>query len=511
MWLKRASITVVLACYASLTIAQLSLQEAYIQKYKDLAIREMERYGVPASIKLAQGILESNSGRSDLATKARNHFGIKMSGNWTGDIFPKVDDDYDAYGNLIPSYFRVYRTVEDSYKDHSIFLQKPRYAELFRMKNPNYKKWAIGLQRAGYATNPTYAQKLIGIIERYKLHQYDRFNNSSGRNDLLVADNTTIPPGKDVDLNVEASGEFDETRPEGFSAEANGPKAELNFQPGEADISFPPSPEPSSSDHVASGILMKNDVKYIVIGQGHQTVEQIADALKYSVESLLDYNEHLFEENQKLATGTIVYLQPKRKSFRGKSLWHVVSEGETMLDISNMYALDLDKLLERNLLANGQEPAPGERIKLRGKNIDVAPSVAAVNPAMMGQLIKQNSSKPQTYEPTGDPGKDDPFAPASPGMKTDSSGLYIPPDGASLDKPILKNTDLIPLHKLNLEGQAITVHKVEQGETLWRLSKQYNTPVEKIKDFNRLDSDLIREGVELRVKGKEKKRRKAKN
>jgi flagellum-specific peptidoglycan hydrolase FlgJ len=137
MWLKRASITVVLSLVLSATFAQLSVQESYIRKYKDLAIHELERYGIPASIKLAQGILESNSGRSDLATKARNHFGIKMSGNWTGDIFPKVDDDYDAYGNLIPSYFRVYRTVEESYKDHSIFLQKPRYAELFRMHNPN--------------------------------------------------------------------------------------------------------------------------------------------------------------------------------------------------------------------------------------------------------------------------------------------------------------------------------------------------------------------------------------
>ena len=184
MWFKRASIIVVLTCLVSVTFAQSSVQEAYIRKYKNLAIREMERFGIPASIKLAQGILESNSGRSDLATQAKNHFGIKISGNWTGGLFPKVDDEYDANGNLIPSYFRVYRTVEDSYKDHSIFLQKPRYAELFRMKNPNYKKWAVGLQRAGYATNPVYAQKLIGIIERYKLYQYDQFNNKpSGNND----------------------------------------------------------------------------------------------------------------------------------------------------------------------------------------------------------------------------------------------------------------------------------------------------------------------------------------
>ena len=176
-----------------------------------------------------------------------------------------------------------------------------------------------------------------------------------------------------------------------------------------------------------------------------------------------------------------------------------------MLDISNMYALDLNKLLERNRLQSGQEPAPGERIKLRGSNIQDAPLLAEANPAIMGKLIKDQSPKPSTYESNTDPGKDDPFGPSAPNVKVDSSGRFIPHDDASLGKPILRNTDLIPLHKLNLEGKAITVHKVEQGETLWGLSRQYNTPVEKIKDFNRLQSDLIREGVELRVKGKKKK------
>ena len=119
MWSKRVSITFILSFMLSGVFAQLSLQEAYIQKYKGIAIREMEKHGIPASIKLAQGILESNSGRSDLATQAKNHFGIKISSNWTGGLFPKVDDEFDRYGNPIQSYFRVYRTVEDSYTDHS--------------------------------------------------------------------------------------------------------------------------------------------------------------------------------------------------------------------------------------------------------------------------------------------------------------------------------------------------------------------------------------------------------
>ncbi len=506
MWLKRASFIMFLLFFVLTAFAQQSVQEAYIQKFKDIAIYEMEKYGIPASIKLAQGILESNSGRSDLATKANNHFGIKISGNWTGQYFPKEDDEYDRNGNLIPSYFRVYASARASYADHSIFLQKPRYAELFKMKNPNYKKWAIGLQKAGYATNPSYAKKLIGIIERYKLNKYDRF--SSSNRDMLVADNTSIPPGKKIDLSAEATGEFNEENQGGISSQADAPRQNFNLAPGEADISYPPLPEPSADDHIASGILVKNDVKYIVIGQGNQTVTQIAEALKYSTNSLIDYNEHIIEESQKLAAGTIVYLQPKRKSFRGKSLWHVVSQGESMLDISNMYALDLNKLLERNRLQTGQEPAPGERIKLRGSNISVAPVLADTKPDIMGRLIKEkpevDPNKPQ-YTPTGDPGRDDPFAPSKASVKKDSTNInnnIRKQDGAWNGKPILKNTDLIPLDHLNLGQSAVTLYKVEQGDTLWGISKKYQTSVNKIKNFNQLHSDFIKEGMELRVKGK---------
>lgn len=507
MWSKRASITIVLSFFLTLAIAQQSVQEAYIARFKDIAIREMERFGIPASIKLAQGILESNSGRSDLATQANNHFGIKISGNWTGRYFPKEDDEYDEYGNIIPSYFRVYPSAEASYSDHSRFLQKPRYATLFTMRNPDYKKWAYGLQRAGYATNPSYAKKLIGIIERYKLYEYDSFANQPS--DRLVADNTTVPPGKKPDLSAEATGELNDKNNGDLNAQANAPKKEFDLTPEESDISFPPLPEPSPKEHVSTGILVKNDVKYIVLGQGNQTIDQVARAMDYSVSSLIDYNEHIIGRDQKLAAGTLIYLQPKRKSFRGKSLWHVVSQGESMLDISNMYALDLGKLLERNRLEPGQEPAPGERIKLRGRDIDQAPDLAEANPDITGQLIRNNEETGKSklqYQPTGDPARDDPFAPANPGSKIDSNGVKIDNGfnhGAYLNMPVLKNTDLIPLDQLNLSGTAITIHKVERGDTLWRLSKRYQTSVETIKNFNRLNSDLIKEGTELRVRGVE--------
>ena len=144
--------------------------EDYIKKYRELAVEEMKKYHIPASITLAQGLLESGAGQSTLARKSNNHFGIKCGGDWTGKT---VSHDDDARGEC----FRAYKHPKDSYEDHSKFLAgRPRYASLFKLKITDYKGWARGLKKAGYATNPRYADQLIGIIELYELHKYDEKN-----------------------------------------------------------------------------------------------------------------------------------------------------------------------------------------------------------------------------------------------------------------------------------------------------------------------------------------------
>ena len=144
--------------------------EDYIKKYRELAVEEMKKYHIPASITLAQGLLESGAGQSTLARKSNNHFGIKCGGDWTGKT---VSHDDDARGEC----FRAYKHSKDSYEDHSKFLAgRPRYASLFKLKITDYKGWARGLKKAGYATNPRYADQLIGIIELYELHKYDEKN-----------------------------------------------------------------------------------------------------------------------------------------------------------------------------------------------------------------------------------------------------------------------------------------------------------------------------------------------
>lgn len=139
---------------------------SYINRFKTIAIAEMNSHGIPASITLAQGLLESGNGQSDLALRANNHFGIKCAGDWTGKTIFKDDDTKDEC-------FRVYKNPEESYKDHSAFLKRKRYASLFQLPKNDYASWAKGLKEAGYATNPKYPELLISLIERYQLYHFD--------------------------------------------------------------------------------------------------------------------------------------------------------------------------------------------------------------------------------------------------------------------------------------------------------------------------------------------------
>lgn len=162
---------------ASLFLSFGSIEDAkvvYIKSHLPLAIKEKQRSGIPVSIKLAQAFIESNGGTSVLASRANNHFGIKCKSYWTGPRYFYTDDDRDADGNLIPSCFRMYDSVSDSFEDHSNFLmQSDRYNELFTYEKSDYKKWANGLLKCGYATDSRYANKLIAVIEKYALQQYD--------------------------------------------------------------------------------------------------------------------------------------------------------------------------------------------------------------------------------------------------------------------------------------------------------------------------------------------------
>lgn len=156
-------------------VIDMDIRQAYISDVSILAIEEMKNSGIPASIKIAQSIVETSWGKSDLALRANNYFGIKCKSWWTGDTYYKVDDDRDADGELMLSCFRAYSSMEESFLDHSEFLQvSPFYKSLFQLKPFDYKGWAMGLKECGYATDKSYPTKLINLIETYKLYEYDK-------------------------------------------------------------------------------------------------------------------------------------------------------------------------------------------------------------------------------------------------------------------------------------------------------------------------------------------------
>lgn len=172
--MKTLIFTFVILTFCSIIDPSKNLSRTYIDNYKELAVVEMHRSGIPASIILAQGLHESAYGQSSLATKANNHFGIKCKNYWMGQKYYHKDDDFDTSGALIESCFRKYENDIDSYVDHSNFLMdSPHYKELFKYPSTDYISWAIGLKKAGYATDPKYAEKLVKKIEQYELYQYD--------------------------------------------------------------------------------------------------------------------------------------------------------------------------------------------------------------------------------------------------------------------------------------------------------------------------------------------------
>lgn len=279
----------------------------YVEKYKDIAIKEMVQNGIPASITLAQGILESDAGNSALAMYANNHFGIKCHKDWMGEKYIQDDDAKDEC-------FRKYKAAEESFDDHSDFLKtRGRYAFLFGLRKTDYKGWAEGLKEAGYATDKSYATRLIKIIDDNKLYQYDRMQEAA----------IEKKPKKKIEPQI-----------------------------------IKPALTPSMP---AKKVFLNNDVKYVVVQEG-DTYYKIAHQLDMRLWQLHNYNET--GRQTCLEVGDIVYLQPKRRHSQ-KEETHTVRWGEDMYYISQLYGIKMKHLYRLNKMQDGQEPSAGQKIVLR--------------------------------------------------------------------------------------------------------------------------------------------------
>ena len=311
-----------------------------------MAIQEMYTSKIPASITLAQGLLESGAGRSTLAMKANNHFGIKCHSSWTGKTMHRKDDDRNRHGKLIESCFRKYDDPSESYADHSDFLTgSRRYAPLFLLHPTDYKGWARGLKKAGYATSSTYATKLIGLIETYQLYQFDEGSNAT---DYMLA-------GTEVKVS-EATAERVIEAPTDQSPALSGASILSSSASTTLD-----RPKLASKGRVH----VNNDVEYTFVASGEDLGDIARRTRSYSSE-LVKYNEGITYVIAPLEQGTRIYLQPKRKSFRGRQKTHFVKRADSMQAIADQYGIQTNWLYKRNNMEAGTEPKAGETIYLRG-------------------------------------------------------------------------------------------------------------------------------------------------
>lgn len=311
-----------LPVFSTDVFAQRITRAQYIETYKDAAIASMKSHGIPASITLAQGCLESGDGNSDLAVKANNHFGIKCHKDWDGPTYYKKDDDPGK------SCFRKYRNPAESFKDHSDFLRyRERYAFLFDLEVTDYKAWCHGLKKAGYATAPDYAQKLIKIIEDYQLYKYDREVYADAEKK-----HRPLPPGPNELLKVE------------------------ELKPAKTSRMYRYS--------LNRTIYVRNHVPYILAGD-MDTYESIAQEYGLFTKELLKYND--LKKSRTLVPGTVVYIQAKRNKAQRHLDLHIAVEGDTYYDISQRYGVKMKRLFKYNGYSEKDILHIGDEVFLRKK------------------------------------------------------------------------------------------------------------------------------------------------
>lgn len=351
-------------------------QVRYVEKYAALAVDEMYRSGVPASITLAQGLLESRYGLSELATEGNNHFGIKCHNNWQGG---KVYHDDDKKGEC----FRKYDSPEESFRDHSDFLRyRDRYKFLFDLEVNDYKGWAHGLKKAGYATDPAYPAKLIKLIEDYKLYKYDVAPSDYGNYDSDDVEEYVVkekPASKKAEKHEKAAGKKEDKhadrkkdnkkdkKSKSHKAEAPAPRV-IPDSPAKAEAVkvIEKAPDGEFSFSLSRQMYSLNGVPFVYAASG-DTYASLAKTFDLFPKEILKFNDLSLttDMNARLQPGTLVYVQAKKKMAAKGIEKHVIEADDTLRGIAQRYGVKLDSIYKMNAFDSSYVPREGDIIKLR--------------------------------------------------------------------------------------------------------------------------------------------------
>lgn len=324
--MKKSILFFLLLQYIYLGYAQTSADIlAYISQYKHVALEQEEKYGIPASITLAQGILESGAGKSMLTVHANNHFGIKAGSSWRGSIYLAWDDE------IHKSKFRKYSSAKESFEDHAKVLRGSRYSSLFAKSIYDYRAWAYGLQKAGYATAPNYAKALIGYIDAYKLYSINGgVKLKPGKTITITKYITKEQPVFDADCLIEDEVQTEE--------------------------------EVFIKKTINKYVVEINDVRCTLLYPG-ESITSIS--MKYDIpkKKILEYNEVVTDANIK--EGDIVFLEKKKTKYNGSRDYYNVKENESLYEISQLFGIRMANLAKMNGIDLFTKLKVGRRLKLK--------------------------------------------------------------------------------------------------------------------------------------------------
>lgn len=338
--LRQTLLTAAALCLCTTLFAQQKItRDEYIAQWADVAIEQMEEYGIPASITMAQAIVESGSGNGVLARTANNHFGIKCGGVWKGEV---VYHDDDAAGEC----FRSYETARESFDDHAEFLNtRSRYQFLFDYAADDYVNWAKGLKQAGYATAPTYAESLINVIESERLYLLDQKNGRQLYDDYVAEKLGLNKPQEEVvEPQLNDEGLVDQTLA----------YADKSIDPNNFRVTI--------NSHYGYNVYLTNGANYVIAREG-DTYKSIGRLFDMPQKMLRKFND--VSSEAELKAGDIVYIERKASRWRGNNLIHRTESGESLHLISQIYGISLKGLMKLNRIPKGKECEEGTALRLR--------------------------------------------------------------------------------------------------------------------------------------------------